>query len=296
MFDKLKSLFKSPSLKISETELKGMPQTKLYMLFTQDKWQSLTEESRLAVLQEVENRRARIDGRPSIRVEKGRHKEFEETGYLGYYLHQDRVIRVHFGYLEGKSPEKTGAQALETILHEGRHAFQYYVLDKGVTNDSPIILKEWYTRRILSQNDTVLYSVQPVEEDARRFARREMMKIFDELEPHIGMEQSFVKTLADLYEEEHRFAMSIKKYLTLEQIDQAELAYIKELKKMGKDLNIADLHFFDNARLILQTDINFADPRSIFPLLEKLDRIADEKLAKLDTTTLNHIRAMKRLR
>ena len=59
------------------------------------------------------------------------------------------------------------------------------------------------------------------------------------------------------------------------------------MKDLYPKLNISDLRLFDNAKLILQAKLESFEDLTI--LLDQLDKLADEKLNKLQEKKLNRI-------
>ena len=81
--------------------------------------------------------------------------------------------------------------------------------------------------------------------------------------------------------------MMIRENLTLEELDEYESLIIQSMKDLYPKLNISDLRLFDNAKLILQAKLESFEDLTI--LLDQLDKLADEKLNKLQEKKLNRI-------
>lgn len=278
---------------LTPEQLKAMNQDNLYLLFNQDKWTSFTESSRLALLQEVENRRAAADGRKPVKIHIGDKKQFEDPGALGYYNDNNKEIHINYRYFSGNSPWHSGAGALSVVLHEGRHAYQHFRLDNGVKDDSAQVLKEWLSARIsyvspgFSEESIALYGLQSIEDDARRFARREIQRILNNMLIRGINCQSFLTEYRNLLQEETNFILMIRENLTIEDIDCLEKLFIQDMKEQFPNLNIRDLSLFDNAKLILKAKLDNYDDLTL--LLDKLDKIADEKLNQIQSKKLNRI-------
>lgn len=87
-----------------------------------DGWASLDAGGRLDALQNVEATLARLQGRPPVEVVA---ETLPPENYGGYQPDDD-FIRVNVEHLAGAmSVEET----VNTIAHEGRHAFQHYALE-----------------------------------------------------------------------------------------------------------------------------------------------------------------------
>lgn len=82
----------------------------------------------------------------------------KKTLYLSINLINDVSLRYH---------------ALETIFHEGRHAYQYEQITKKKIGFFNFKAKRWrdnYSGYITSKEDRTIYSLQPVERDAQKYA------------------------------------------------------------------------------------------------------------------------------
>lgn len=82
----------------------------------------------------------------------------KKTLYLSIDLINDVSLRYH---------------ALETIFHEGRHAYQYEQITKKKIGFFNFKAKRWrdnYSGYITSKEDRTIYSLQPVERDAQKYA------------------------------------------------------------------------------------------------------------------------------
>ncbi len=272
----------SKKITITAKELASMSQDKIYQVFTADNWKMLDESSRLAALQEIENRRAKIDGRPPIPILKGSKKEFKEPELFGGFDPADHVIRLNYRFLEGSSPMHTGVGALSTLLHEGRHAYQDHLVNQGVISESPDILKEWLTSTsiyIPPEVDALLYNMQSIEDDARRFARRELQGIINNLLLYGIADASYLNEFRNMLQWESQVIDAIQQFLTIKDLDEIEEMLISEMQNRYPDLDLKNLQLFETARLIINTKISSAD--DLIHLLDETDKIADAQLSKI---------------
>ncbi|MBQ7453054.1 MAG: hypothetical protein IJS68_02165 [Clostridia bacterium] len=100
--------------------------------------------------------------------------------------------------------------ALETIIHEGRHAYQCMVI-KGKISPLNFKAKEWkrnYSGYFSANEDKTLYSYQSIERDAQRFTIK------------------MLKRLAFKYRNEEAFAQTLENNIA--RYEQAELDARKE--------------------------------------------------------------------
>lgn len=145
-----------------------------------EEWQNLSPQERLNVMQKVENSVAEIAHRPSCEV-KG---ESLGMGHLGYYNPNNNTITLNMDYLDGSSYESY-KEMLDTIIHEGRHAYQYYNIDYRQVHPSDGDCTNWsenlhenkwglfpenYGYQSVEEVGFQRYWMQPVEADARAFA------------------------------------------------------------------------------------------------------------------------------
>lgn len=132
-------------------------------------WDGLAIEERLAALQSVEDALAEIQQRPPLEI----HSEAMESGVFGYF-DGSRIV-VNAGHLEGSVPVE---ELVDTVVHEGRHAFQSFAVEHPGTITDAAILDAWAANLApdgyLSAEEygQELYQTQPVEADAWSYAGR----------------------------------------------------------------------------------------------------------------------------
>lgn len=154
-------------------------------------WRTLTPDERVEALQEMEDRLASQEDRTPATVRLFKPGEVE-PGLRGGYDPSTNTIGVNpafvdpeasasASYADDGSPVDANEpyMAAHTLFHEDEHAHQRYVADKRPDlADSPEQLKDFQTNRppggYISNADDVLYSVQPVEIDARDVAQERM--------------------------------------------------------------------------------------------------------------------------
>lgn len=139
-----------------------------------DNWEGLTLSERLQVLQEVENQAAALGGRTPLRVTA---HDFGDQGSIytaGQMRWQTKEILINEKMLMQNSLQAEG-NVLDTVLHEGRHAYQFSNLYEKRTEPSDEKYQSW----LMNQKTGYLtcdkfgferYSMQPLELDARVFA------------------------------------------------------------------------------------------------------------------------------
>lgn len=156
-----------------------------------ENWKNLTLEQRRNMLNTIEYRIAQIEHRPPvpIKVEK------LEPQTFGYQDSYNNLIALNSKYVMSDSKESY-KDVIDTIIHEGRHAYQHYNVDKKCIHDSLSVVNTWRenfydpkykyysgsTVIVIGPNKIGdvgfrLYYYQPVEIDARNFASDVMLKL-----------------------------------------------------------------------------------------------------------------------
>lgn len=170
--------------------------------FLPEEWDKLDAEGRLKALNNLEQYMAIIQRRKFVPVVEGKAEDFDEHGALRGTFDGEK-IRISPVLLnsgpdsndESKSEfEFLGIILAETVIHEGRHAYQREI-DKGnieadETQRYMIALNDAYY--IDSSNDNgfeSLYAMQYIERDAREYAAHEcveMLTRLSEYDPMMG--------------------------------------------------------------------------------------------------------------
>lgn len=159
-----------------------------------ENWSKLSLEQRKQVLNELEKNIARIEHRPALAVDV----ELMKPKTLGYQSASQQKIALNSMYVNSNSPE-IHREVIDTIIHEGRHAYQHYNVDVKLIHESVSEVKSWEEnfydpqykyyqstgqRVLIPFNDGKIHNVdyrlyyyQPVEIDARNFASDVMKKL-----------------------------------------------------------------------------------------------------------------------
>ena len=132
-------------------------------------WQSLDAAGRLEVLQNIENHMAEIQGRPALEITAA---EMDQNTFGGY---NGQGIELNAGHIVSDMPVQ---EFVDTIVHEGRHAYQdYAVRTPGFVTDTALV-NSWAGNmapgNYLSAEEygQELYVAQPIEADAWSYAGR----------------------------------------------------------------------------------------------------------------------------
>jgi len=154
-----------------------------FSVFKTDQWQKLTFNKKKEALQELENEMAEKQGRTARNIETAR------LPMDGYYdgIRASGSLFINENYLK---VDCKNYEAMEIIIHEGRHAYQddaivAYIADSietcGLNNKPDILVIASWMRNLLVYNQPhgglvskIRYRFQPRERDAFDYAYDEM--------------------------------------------------------------------------------------------------------------------------
>lgn len=131
-------------------------------------WQRLSPDQRLMVLQALEKKMAKKQRRPWINVVVYPDSEWKSLGMF-YAQNDEQVLYVNEKLLLNHDLRFF---ALETIVHEGRHAYQYYVINNKKLHFYNFKERAWKNNLrgyIHSGDDATDYNIQAVERDAQAY-------------------------------------------------------------------------------------------------------------------------------
>ena len=164
--------------------------------FNPANWYRLSEDVKVAALQELENASAEISHRPACIIDSRDLGAIEERDGLILGLkgeHIDGHITVNSELLNMNSPEAL-KEVLDTIIHEGRHEYQTYNVNLLLNGISPTersfeLVNAWHINMNelgykngecsfwdIRQIGYKEYLAQPIEVDARVFAENVLDK------------------------------------------------------------------------------------------------------------------------
>ena len=134
-------------------------------------WRELPFDKRVDLLQNIENEVSRIAHRPACPIQT----ESLGKGYFGYYSLESQMITINSDYIKSNDLSDY-KEVLDTIYHEGRHAYQYYNLMEREVHPRQGDLSNWkanlfdYGYQEAKTQGFAAYYLQPQEADARAFA------------------------------------------------------------------------------------------------------------------------------
>lgn len=130
-----------------------------------EQWEGLSIDERLNTVQNVENVMAEVQNRPSVPVELADLSPNEFGGYDG------QSIKINQDHIAGGQDVK---ENVDTIIHEGRHAYQDYVISHPELVSDQEMVQSWADNfenyLDLQTYGAELYTDQPVERDAWTYA------------------------------------------------------------------------------------------------------------------------------
>lgn len=145
-----------------------------------ENWQQLSTSNRRQVLIEAECRIAELEHRSPCEI------NFSELppGHLGFYSSHDKSITLNTRYIEANDFESY-KETLDTLIHEGRHAYQDYNMTEREVHPRTGEVTNWrWNQYDVGYKNAELYgyeiyAMQPVEADARAFAEDVLNEYFN---------------------------------------------------------------------------------------------------------------------
>lgn len=189
-FNKLENLDNNESIEVitdKETTEKIATSLESIDKLNFENWTSLSLDERKEVLTYIENQIAIIEHRPPLIVDI----ELMSPDCMGYQDSSSNRIVINSYYLI-QNTSLAHREIIDTIIHEGRHAYQHYNVDVHLIHESGAEVNSWREnfydpqygyyhstgQKIYIPSDKGwqiypdfrLYYYQPVEIDARNFA------------------------------------------------------------------------------------------------------------------------------
>ena len=147
----------------------------VYSRFKLRKWRKYSSQKRLRVLQALENKMAKKNHREPVLVVVHERSDWNcfgmftaTSGQQKIYVHENLIINPGYRF-----------HALETIIHEGRHATQYKIINNKL-KWWQFTAKHWkknFQGYISSSEDKILYNNQEVERDAQKYTIKWLRKL-----------------------------------------------------------------------------------------------------------------------
>ena len=160
-------------------------------------WQTLSDAQKKGVLQTLENHIAESEGRTARNVVL----EEMDVGYFGYYDHSDPA-NLHLSF----SSIADADDAVDTLFHEGRHAYQHDCIDNGSGFPEPTLkqFQDGFDNYVEPEKDIEAYERNFCERDARDFAQLQCKLLSIEREAYLnedmkaGIDEIYVPTAEEM--------------------------------------------------------------------------------------------------
>lgn len=136
-----------------------------------DDWKESSFNERMSVLQKLEDQISVIAHRPSCELAT----MDLNNGHFGYYSNNSNLIVINNDIIESNTFNDY-REALDTLVHEGRHAYQNYNLYEREVHPRDGDISNWklnefsYGYQDAEHFGFKAYALQPLEADARAFA------------------------------------------------------------------------------------------------------------------------------
>lgn len=147
-----------------------------------ENWKNLSLEERHRVLQAAEFKIAEIEHRDFCGIDL----EKMPQGNFGSYSLATNRITLNEYYVMDNNPESF-KECLDTLIHEGRHAYQDYNLNEREVHPDNEDVAAWYKNLKVDGYENGLftgfeaYYNQPIEKDAREFAEGVLDNYYEKL-------------------------------------------------------------------------------------------------------------------
>jgi hypothetical protein len=170
--------------------------------FHPEYWKRMTLDKRVQLLQDLENDQASKSGRSPYTIKA---VPMERLGQCGSAKHDIREIHVNEAHIQHNNFEFV---AIDTVAHEGRHAYQNDVIENRIKHQNIEQAQIWKENADVYVSNTekmfLIYYNQPIERDAQDHAYNVMNEIGEKLEKKYGPIEPFQRYVAAV-EKEARF-------------------------------------------------------------------------------------------
>ncbi len=167
-----------------EESANSLPENEvLWMCLDEDKWKTLSVQERITVLKHLMDYETDILDIPPIEIHAG----LIGDATMGVYDHSINMIEINVEHLDLCPVE----EVIDTVCHEVRHAFQWQVVD-SIDWDNPVFqapyfeeMRSWLENYHNYKSVWIYgydeYENQPVEVDARDYAKKETERIMEKV-------------------------------------------------------------------------------------------------------------------
>lgn len=148
----------------------------IYSKFKLRNWRRYNSSKRLRILQALENKMAKKQNRTPIDVIVHERADWNCLGMFVANSEQKNLI-IHENLILNPAYR---FHALETIIHEGRHATQYFMVTRKKIPWWNIKAKRWkknFEGYVSASEDKLIYNNQEVERDAQKYTIKWLEKL-----------------------------------------------------------------------------------------------------------------------
>lgn len=164
-----------------------------------EEFQSLSFEEKCEVVEKIAFCEARYLGVPKITL---RFDELSDT-MLGKYDHSTKIVTINSKPLkDGSLPGGSNEEVLRCVCHEIRHVYQYLLSEmyidaspeqrnllaftsEGVADWIDNFENYYSTNEMSTKEEYILYTLQPVEKDAKAWSEASVKEYFDAIDKEI---------------------------------------------------------------------------------------------------------------
>ena len=239
------------------TRFSQMTESELAASLNSRSWKYYHPATRLELLQEMEIRMAGKQGREPLIV-KTFEADRERAGLLGYYTTEGDSIYLNENYINNRQSllsDYSVASALSTLLHEGRHAYQYAVACGSCPAPDEETRQRWrlnyaaYNSCNGDTQDQMLYVQQSLEHDARTYALKELESFHEEVRRATGCDDFvYQRAVNDLRRREEAYNDLAKTILTRQLLDEVDRRTREAFRECYPDEEVPELSVFDEWR------------------------------------------------
>lgn len=257
----------------------------LALAFTENNWSAMSPAQRLQALQRLENHFAQSFGRPALEIREIPPQQ-SQAGLMGFYKHNERRMYIHPRFLQNPNLALTNysaSDAVLTVLHEGRHGFQFHASANGSSRVPRSQLTEWAMNHCRyfgyssgsSESAMALYYFQPVEMDARRFARENVEEFARRIAVLTGRCDNVFRRTLDTDRRNEAYVLSLgRRALSPELLNRADAEARAAFLHYNPDACVGGVKLFHEARRQLFPDAAFRSGAMGFNLPPQWDDCA----------------------
>ncbi|VBB08462.1 Hypothetical protein LUCI_3734 [Lucifera butyrica] len=178
-------------------------------------WKQASRDLRILAYQELEIEYAQRQGRKPAIVQI---KDLPGTCF-GVYQGMDNKIIINSNFLLDDPQDGYSFQylATDTVIHEGRHAFQRHAIENPGIHNNPEEVAKWQENSLVyftpDKAEFSFYRFQPVERDSNNYAHSETDKLARILESKFGKDISYQTYLEARNNHEERYLKEAQRSL-----------------------------------------------------------------------------------